>query len=146
MGKLTNHCYIDQPLSNFFKNSVILNSESADGQRMKRDEFVLLATYGYYLGMKLPFEKPTSEGSDIFVMNQLDQDQLAILYAIAISDQKDIQVILDEVKVAKIAMEYANGGLLNLKKIEKNSQLNKELLSFRVIIKDAYKEFYENDE
>lgn len=139
---MTNHFYIDKPLSHFFENSEILNSESADGQRMKRDEFVLLAAYGFYLGIKHPFEYPYSNGSDIFVMNQLDDDQLAILYSIAISDTKDVGIIMDNVEVANITMQYANAGLFYLKDLENNSPLNKKLSSFRIIIKEVFDEFY----
>lgn len=146
MGKKSNHLYIDEPLSNFFENSKILNADSATGKRLGRDQFIFLAAYGYYLGLKYPFKKSTNLGKDLIVMNQFDEEQLAILYAIAISDTGDAQVILDDVKVGNIAMEYANAGLSNLKKHEDKSQLNKKMTSFRVIIKDAYNELYESTE
>lgn len=142
---MKNHFYIDEPLSDFFANSKILNSESAEGQRMKRDEFVLLASYGFYLKSKHKFEAPLSQRSDIFIMNQLDDDQLAILYSIAICDTGDIGIIMNNVDVANICMEYANAGLYYLKKLENESPLNKELYSFRIIIKEAFNEFYGED-
>ena len=146
MGKKSNHLYIDEPLSNFFDNSRILNAESANGKRLGRDQFVFLAAYGYYLGLKYPFKKSTTLGKDLFVMSQLDDEQLAILYAIAISDTGDTQVILDDNKVGIIAMQYANAGLSNLKKHEEKSQLNKKLTSFRMLIKDVYNEFYDSED
>ena len=146
MGKMSNHLYIDEPLSNFFDNSKILNSESANGKRLGRDQFVFLAAYGYYLGLKYPFKKPTTQGKDLFVMSQLEKEQLAILYAIAINDTGDAEVIFDDNKVGNIVMQYANAGLSNLKKLEETSQLNKKMTSFRLRIKEAYGEFYSLDE
>lgn len=146
MGKQTNHLHIDEPLCSFFDNSKILNADSATGKRLGRDQFVFLAAYGYYLGLKYPFKKPTNLGKDLFVMNQLDEDQLAIFYAIAISDTGDPQVIFDDNQVGNIVMQYANAGLSNLKKHEENSQLNKKMTSFRVLIKDVYDEFYGSEE
>lgn len=146
MGKKSNHLYIDEPLSNFFDNSKILNADSATGKRLGRDQFIFLAAYGYYLGLKYPFKKSTTFGKDLFVMSQLDEEQLAILYAIAISDTGDTEVILDDNKVGNIAMQYANAGLSNLKKHEEKSQLNKKLTSFRMLIKDVYNEFYGSED
>ena len=139
---MTNHFYIDKPLTKFFNNSKVLNATSLEGRREKRDLFVLLATYGYYLNLRIPFQKPQSQGQDINAMHQLRDEQLAIIYAIAISETKDPKIILDDMGVAKIAMEYANGGLSHLKQMEENSQLDKKMFSFRIAIKEAYYSLY----
>ena len=144
MGEMTNHLYIDEPLTKFFNNSKILNATSLDGKREKRDLFVLLAAYGYYLNLRIPFQKPQSKGQDINAMHQLKDgsEKLAIIYAIAISETNDPKIILDDTSVAKIAMEYANGGLSHLKQMEETSQLDKKMLSFRIAIKEAHDSLY----
>ena len=74
-------------------------------------------------------------------MNQLTNEELALLYAIALSDTKDLEVVNDDVKVADIAMEYANTGIIELKKLEENSGKGNRIKTFQAEILDFIEDF-----
>ena len=140
MSSRSNHFYIEKNYVDFFNKSEILNSPRTEGI-IKRENFLLLAAYGFSIGYKTPFENPKNQGNDTFVMNQLTNEELALLYAIAISDTKDLEVVNDDVKVADIAMEYANTGIIELKKLEENSGKGNRIKTFQVEIQDFIDDF-----
>ena len=90
MGDMHNHFYIEKNYSDFFKKSEILNSSRTEGI-VKRENFILLMALGFSMGFKTKFENPKAKGNDTFVMNQLTEEELALVYAIAISDSKDTE-------------------------------------------------------
>lgn len=140
MSTKSNHFYIEKNYVDFFNKSEILNSPRTEGI-IKRENFLLLAAYGFYIGYKTPFENPKNKGNDTFVMNQLTNEELALLYAIAISDTKDLEVVNDDLKVADIAMEYANTGIIELKKLEENSGKGNRIKTFQAEIQDFIEDF-----
>ena len=140
MSTKSNHFYIEKNDVDFFNKSEILNSPRTEGI-IKRENFLLLAAYGFYIGYKTPFENPKNKGNDTFVMNQLTNEELALLYAIAISDTKDLEVVNDDLKVADIAMEYANTGIIELKKLEENSGKGNRIKTFQAEIQDFIEDF-----
>ena len=140
----SNHFYIDKSNVDFFKSSVILNS-SRSGGIIQRENFVLLAAYGFYIGYKTSFLENKTKGLDSFVMNQLTENELSILYAIAIADSEDVEIVSNDVDVANIAMEYANTGIIALKDLEKKSQKNNEIKKFQLEIQDAINESSNSD-
>lgn len=135
MGDMHNHFYIEKNYSDFFKKSEILNSSRTEGI-VKRENFILLMALGFSMGFKTKFENPKAKGNDTFVMNQLTEEELALVYAIAISDSKDTEIVNDDVKVADIAMEYANTGIIELKKLEESSQKGNRIKRFQAEILD----------
>ena len=135
MASKSNHFYIEKNYVNFFNKSEILNSSRTEAI-VKKENFLLLAAYGFSIGYKTPFENPKAKGNDTFIMNQLTTDELALLYAIAISDTEDLEVVNDDIKVADIAMEYANTGIIALKNIEESSQKGNRIKRFEVEIKE----------
>ena len=130
-----NHFYIEKNYSDFFKKSEILNSSRTEGI-VKRENFILLMALGFSMGFKTKFENPKAKGNDTFVMNQLTEEELALVYAIAISDSKDTEIVNDDLKVADIAMEYANTGIIELKKLEESSQKGNRIKRFQAEILD----------
>ena len=106
----SNHFYIEKNYSDFFNNSKILNADRTEAVT-KRENFLLLAALGYYCGFRTEFENSRAKASDIFVMNQLRDNELSLLYAIAIAETGDLEVVNDDIKVADIAMEFANTGI-----------------------------------
>jgi len=133
---MSNHFYIEKNYAEFFNNSIILNSDRSEGI-IKRENFLLLAAFGFYLGFRTPFENPKAKGNDTFVMNQLTDEELALVYAIAIADSEDIEIVNNDIEVANILMEYANTGIIELKRIEENCQRGNEIKRFQVMIHDA---------
>lgn len=140
MSGKSNHFYIDKNYVKFFNKSEILNSPRTEGI-IKRENFILLAAYGFSLGYKTPFKSPKASGNDTFIMNQLTNDELALLYAIAISDTGDTEIVNNDTKVADIVMEYANTGIIELKKLEDNSGKGNRLKTFQVEIHDFIEDF-----
>ena len=135
MASKSNHFYIEKNYVNFFNKSEILKSSRTEAI-VKKENFLLLAAYGFSIGYKTPFENPKAKGNDTFIMNQLTTDELALLYAIAISDTEDLEVVNDDIKVADIAMEYANTGIIALKNLEESSQKGNRIKRFEVEIKE----------
>lgn len=140
MSGKSNHFYIEKNYVNFFNKSEILNSPRTEGI-IKRENFILLAAYGFSIGYKTPFENPKGQGNDTFVMYQLTNEELALLYAIAISDTEDVEVVNDDLKVADIAMEYANTGIIELKKLEENSGKGNRIKTFQAELLDFIEDF-----
>ncbi len=134
----SNHFYIEKNYSDFFNNSKILNADRTEAVT-KRENFLLLAALGYYCGFRTEFENSRAKASDIFVMNQLRDNELSLLYAIAIAETGDLEVVNDDFKVADIAMEFANTGIIELQKIEKSKKRN-EIKRFQAYIHDVISE------
>jgi len=132
---MSNHFYIEKNYADFFKKSEILNSSRTEGI-IKRENFLLLMALGYSMGFKTKFENPKAKGNDTFVMNQLTKEELSLVYAIAISDSKDPEIVNNDIKVADIAMEYANTGIVALKELEENSQKGNRIKKFQAEIHD----------
>lgn len=139
MADKSNHFYIEKNYVNFFNKSEILNSERSEGIS-KRENFILLAALGFSMGYKTPFENPKAKGNDTFVMNQLTSEELALLYAIAISDTGELDIVNNNIKVADIAMEYANTGIIALKDLEDSSQKGNRIKTFQAEIHDFIEE------
>ena len=135
MANKSNHFYIEKDYVSFFNKSEILNSSRTEAI-VKKENFLLLASYGFSIGYRTPFENSKASGNDTFIMNQLTTDELALLYAIAISDTEDLEVVNDDIKVADIAMEYANTGIIALKNLEESSQKGNRIKKFQAEIYD----------
>lgn len=135
MGKKSNHFYIEKNYADFFNNSEILNSPREEGI-VKRENFLLLMAFGFSIGYKTEFENPKNKGNDTFVMNQLTDEELALVYAIALSDTKDPEIVNNDTEVADIAMEYANTGIIELKKLEESSQKGNRIKKLQIEIHD----------
>lgn len=137
---MSNHFYIEKNYSDFFKKSEILNSPREEGI-IKRENFLFLMALGFSMGFKTEFENPKNKGNDTFIMNQLTKEELALVYAIALSDSKDVEIVNNDVKVADIAMEYANTGIIALQDLENNSQKGNRLKNLQADIHDVIDEF-----
>lgn len=139
MGNMSNHFYIERKYANFFNKSEILNSPRREGI-IKRENFLLLMALGFSMGYKTSFENPKAKGNDTFIMNQLTKEELALVYAIAIADSEDTEIVNNDLKVADIAMEYANTGIITLKDLEENSQKGNRIKKFQAEIYDFIEE------
>lgn len=133
------HFFIEKNYVNFFKKSEILNSDRTD-TIIKRENFILLAAFGFSIGYRTPFANPKNQGNDTFVMYQLKEEELALLYAIAISDSGELDIVNDENKVAEIVTEYANTGIIALKNLEDSSQKGNRIKKFQAEIHDFINE------
>lgn len=140
MGNMSNHFYIEKNYADFFNKSEILNSPRENGI-IKRENFLFLMAFGFSIGYPTEFENPKNKGNDTFVMNQLTKEELALVYAIALSDSNDPEIVNNDNKVADIAMGYANTGIMALKNLEKNSQKGNRIKKLQSEIHDVIDEF-----
>ena len=101
---------------------------------------ILHCPFGFSIGYKTEFENPKNKGNDTFVMNQLTDEELALVYAIALSDTKDPEIVNNDTEVADIAMEYANTGIIELKKLEESSQKGNRIKKLQIEIHDIIDE------
>ncbi|MFA5867127.1 MAG: hypothetical protein WC891_04070 [Actinomycetota bacterium] len=78
--------------------------------RGRKDQFLLAMSIGYKSGMRLPIK--SKEG---FVLTKdLNAEDYALIFAVAASDSKNIDIIADDVEVVSIAEEYAHAGIKTL--------------------------------
>lgn len=139
MANMSNHFYIEKNYVNFFNKSEILNSPREEVVS-KRENFLFLMAYGFSIGYKTKFENAKNKGNDTFVMNQLTEEELALVYAIALSDSGDPEIVNNDTKVADIAMEYANTGIIALQNLENNSQKGNRIKKLQAEIHDVIDE------
>ena len=143
MGNMSNHFYIEKNYADFFRKSEVLNSSRTEGI-VKRENFILLMALGYSIGFRTKFKNPKAKGNDTFVMNQLTEEELSLIYAVALADSEDVEIVNDDVKVADIAMEFANTGIIALKNLEENSQKGNRLKKLQADIHDFIDETSQN--
>ena len=77
-----------------------------------KDLFIAAMVVGYHEGSKIELGKG-KEG--YFFSDNLDGEELALIRAIAVSEEGNLNVLLDEQKVYSIAEQYATGGVKLLK-------------------------------
>lgn len=88
------------------------NAEDAPFETMK-DVFMLAACLGFELGESRPLE---GKNQDIFHWAQFsEQVDVPILKALAIAATGDIQVLAEPDQVLRIAEEYANAGIREIR-------------------------------
>ena len=85
----------------------------------RKDQFFVAMALGYNMGKRLKLEK-----RKLFFLTQfLNEQDLTLLYALAIAETNDVNVVDDLDKVYSIAEEYANAGIRKLYTMEKDSAL-----------------------
>ena len=74
--------------------------------------FMLAAFIGYKNNKRVPLENKV----DIFSWQVLatDEEYVSLLYALAVTETNDVEVLTDRNKILSIAEEYANGGILQI--------------------------------
>lgn len=76
-----------------------------------KDVFLAAMVLGYHEGARIQLK--SKEG--YFMKSYLKDEELALINAIAIAEDKNLSVLLDQQKVFTIAEEYATGGIQLLK-------------------------------
>jgi dnd system-associated protein 4 len=102
----------DEEIVKPFKDSPFL-------RRTNRDIFLYSLALGYYHKRRVPLKNPRNNISS----EALKQDGEWLVYSVAIAEEKDLSILLDMKKVARIAEEYANGGFPILKELIKHGLL-----------------------
>lgn len=112
--------------------------EMYDGSRFlknknthRKDQFFVAMALGYNMGKKLKLEKR----KEFFLTQFLNEQDLTLLYALAIDETNDINVVEDLDKVYGIAEEYANAGIRKLYTMEKDSAIENFSKRFEKVMK-----------
>jgi len=78
-----------------------------------KELFMLALTLGIKNRHRTPYGSKKPDG--FFLLKDLNEKETSLFYAIAISEEKSLDVLTDKNKVFKIAEEYANCGIHLLK-------------------------------
>ena len=101
--------FVDKKAHKLFRDLVDLKGSLLYGRDLK-DVFILSMAFGFRLGKKKPLEK-RQEVADITVFSE---QQITLIKAVAVTSEKNLEVLLDKKRIFTIAEEYANGGILLL--------------------------------
>ena len=86
--------------------------ESGPNRPSNAEKFIIAMTYGFKMNARVELKK--SDPSFMVRSEYLKDDERALLYSIAVAAQKTLDVVLDGKQVARIAEEYAHGGITRL--------------------------------
>lgn len=78
-----------------------------------KDIFIAAMIVGFHEGSKIELGKGRKEG--YFFSDNLKPNELALIRSIAVSEEGNLNVLMDEAKVFSIAEQYATGGVKLLK-------------------------------
>lgn len=110
--KKVDRLYVDKrDLDDFKKLNDKLQKDSPFAGSENKDIFLAAMVTGYHEGGRVPLK--TKEG--YIMKTYLHPEDLALIRAIAIAEENNLNVLLDEQKVFSIAEEYAAGGIQILK-------------------------------
>jgi hypothetical protein len=103
-----------------------------------KDIFIAAMVVGYHDGSKIELGRGRKEG--YFFSDNLKPNELALIRAIAVSEEGNLNVLMDESKVFSIAEQYATGGV----KLLKNKVFSGEYGSYaKKLESDLLKEYDE---
>ncbi len=108
--KKVDRFYVDGKDLNDWKRLKEKDSPFTGGDN--KDIFIAAMVVGYHEGSKIELSKG-KEG--YFFVDNLKPEEMALIRAIAVSEEGSLNVLLDEQKVYSIAEQYATGGVKLLK-------------------------------
>ena len=129
----TDRFYVDEEYLDFFRDFSRKHGLSSKNINYK-DLFIFLASLGYSERLRIPLQSRCS----LFRTDTLNSRDECILYAIAIADMEDAEIVKNDKEVSIICEEYANGGLSILKDLNADA-FDKRFLGIRRIIENSVK-------
>lgn len=123
--------YIAESTYEIYKNSKIL-----DQSMTNTEKFFVAMSLGYKMGARLPIN---SKKKDLVLSKYLTIENMALLNALAIKEEENISVISNLEKIFTISEEYANAGIREIGRIEKNSSFDEHTKKFEKLINDHIK-------
>jgi hypothetical protein len=73
------------------------------------EKFIIAMSYGFKMNVQMQLKKP--DPSFQVRSEYFKEDERALLYAVAVASEGNLDVVLDAKKVAHIAEAYAHGGI-----------------------------------
>ena len=123
----------------------VLINEGPFKDKTLKDIFMIAMALGFKHNVRVPIKKQEW----LFRTDQLpdNSEDYWIFKSIAISTEKDLNVLLDEKKICNIAQEYANGGISLLKeKVFSSSDFANFNKRFESELRDILNELLVNNE
>lgn len=122
---MVDRLYADHSTMTIYDNSKIMGYSTENKVGRKQQFFVALGL-GYMFGEPTPLSKKDL----MFLEKDMTEDEVALLWAIAIKEKGSIENVQGIDEVYHIAEEYANTGIKYLDKIEKDSSFDNYLKNF----------------
>lgn len=139
---MVDRLYADHSTMTIYDNSKIMGYSTENKVGRKQQFFVALGL-GYMFGEPTPLSKKDL----MFLEKDMKEDEVALLWAIAIKEKGSIEHVQGKEEVYKIAEEYANTGIKYLDKIEKESSFDNYLKNFeKKVLKELKKIEQENED
>ena len=138
---MADRLYADHSTMEIYDNSMIMGYSTENKIGRKQQFFVALGL-GYMFGEPTPLSKKDL----MFLEKDMKEDEVALLWAIAIKEKGSIEHVEGKDEVYKIAEEYANTGIKYLDKIEKESSFDNYLKKFEKMVLNEIKKIEEENE
>jgi dnd system-associated protein 4 len=106
---------IENVVHQYYKELTDKSSQDPEGAPflLMKDVFMWAVAIGIRNGTRQPLSRPTSQ---IFRWDQFSQDSdVPALKAVAVAETGDVEILLDPPAILRIAEEYANAGIRELR-------------------------------
>ena len=130
MEKVPDRFFVDIEDRNLYDEIEIFKTKS------RKEQFLLAMTIGFKDGAKLKLKSPDG----FFLLKDLNQEDEALINAVAIKESDNIEVLLDKKKVYNIAEQYAHAGVRILHDKIISTQFGSFNVKFEKELFDIYKD------
>ena len=120
---------VDEDKIDFYNNSKIF----AESKNERKDQYLLAVALGYSSGLG---KKPLEKSHQLVLSKYFNEQDWALLYAVAIADTGETSVVSNIDKVLTISEEYANMGITRLQSLEKTNSYESIILEFQKMINE----------
>jgi len=103
---MVNKFYVDGKMHKLFKE-ITEEPHSPFYKKDIKDVFIFSLALGFILGKRIKLEGR----KDIADIDVFTEKQILLIKSIAIKITKELEILIDEKEIFKIAEEYANGGI-----------------------------------
>ena len=121
--------YVDKSTMDIYNNSKIMGY-TTDNKIDRKEQFFVALGLGYMQGQRTPLKSKEL----MFLESNLNEEENALLWAVAIKEKGSIENIENKDEIYNIAQEYANTGILYLSTIDKSSSFDNYLKNFEKIV------------
>ena len=106
--------YVDKSTMDIYNNSKIMGY-TTDNKIDRKEQFFVALGLGYMQGQRTPLKSKEL----MFLESNLNEEENALLWAVAIKEKGSIENIENKDEIYNIAQEYANTGILFLSNYQK---------------------------
>jgi len=130
--KIPDRLHIKKSYEKDFKD--LLEKDSPLSKKGNKHIFIMGMVMGFYNVSRVPLDK-----KEQFVrIEYLNDDDKSLIKAIAINEENDLNILLDEERVYSIAEEYASGGIKYLKEMVLIKEYGSFIKKFETYLLDKF--------